>query len=374
MAGFYVVFTIGKSYKLHSEQDMVRRLAMVSHLSLELAKASEVLVRDMIKVKPDEDVLIYADTESDRLVVEEAARAVSNVGAKLAVLWYRAPLGVGEAADQYLPRSLSAAMANCDIMIEFSNKYLLYSTPWRKAMETQRVRYICLSGMDTDMMVRCIGRVNVPVLVEFQEMLADLTMKARGMRVTTSAGTDVTFENDRDRPVFREGIVSDKPGEYMLIGQVDWAPIEDSLNGTIVFDGSIWPPEELGLIRTPVTLEVEKGKVIEVKGGWEAKLYEKWLKSFQDPAMLNLAHISYGCNPGAKLTGQMVEDERVWGCVQWGLGYQAESFKGKAGPAKSHTDGTCLNPSVWIDNVQIEREGSYVNADLATLARKLGKS
>jgi len=210
--------------------------------------------------------------------------------------------------------------------------------------------------------------------VEFQEKLADLTVNAERMRVTTPAGTDVSFENDRDRPVFREGIVLDKPGEYMLIGQVDWAPIEDSLNGTVVFDGSVWPPEELGLIKTPIALEVERGKVTKVKGGWEAKVYKKWLKSFQDSAMLNLAHISYGCNPGAKLTGRMVEDERVWGCVQWGLGYQAESFRGRAGPAKSHTDGTCLNPSVWIDDAQIEREGSYVHADLATLARKLGRS
>lgn len=338
-----------------------------------MAKAAEVLVEDMVRVKPDEDVLIYADTESDRLVVEETAEAVSNVGAKLAVLWYKAPLGVGEAADQYLPRSLAAAMTNCDVMIEFSNKYLLYSTPWRKAMETQRVRYICLSGMDVGVMVRCIGRVNVPVLVEFQEKLADLTMKAESMRVTTPAGTDVTFENDRGRPVFREGIVLDKPGEYMLIGQVDWAPIENSINGSIVFDGSVGPPEELGLIKTPITLDVARGKVIKVKGGWEAKVYDKWLNSFQDPAMLNLAHISYGCNPGAKLTGCTVEDERVWGCVQWGLGYQAESFKGKAGPARSHTDGICLNASVWVDNIQIEREGSYVHADLASLARKLGK-
>jgi len=353
---------------------MVRRLVMASHLSLELAGAAEVLIRDMARIKPAEDVLIYADTESDPLVVEETAKAVSNTGAKLAILWYRAPLGVGEAADQYLPRSLEAAMANCDIMIEFSNKYLLYSTPWRKAMETQRVRYICLSGMDAEMMVRCIGRVNVPILIEFQEELADLTIKAKNMRIATPAGMDVTFKNDPERPVFREGIVLDKPGEYMLIGQVDWAPIEDSLNGTIVFDGSVWPPEELGLIKTPIALEVERGSVIKVKGGWEAKTYEKWLNSFQDPAMLNIAHISYGCNPGAKLTGHMVEDERVWGCVQWGLGYQAESFEGVAGPAKSHTDGTCLNPSVWTDDVQIESEGSYIHTDLVNLARRLGKA
>jgi len=34
-----------------------------------------------------------------------------------------------------------------------------------------------------------------------------------------------------------------------------------------------------------------------------------------------MAHICYGFNPGAKLTGDIVEDERVWGCVEWGIGH-----------------------------------------------------
>ncbi|GAI65023.1 unnamed protein product, partial [marine sediment metagenome] len=36
-----------------------------------------------------------------------------------------------------------------------------------------------------------------------------------------------------------------------------------------------------------------------------------WLNSFNDPGMLGLAHASWGFNPGAKLTGDIVEDERV---------------------------------------------------------------
>ena len=40
-----------------------------------------------------------------------------------------------------------------------------------------------------------------------------------------------------------------------------------------------------------------------------------------DPNMFRLAHVSYGFNPGAKLTGNMVEDERIWECTEWGIGY-----------------------------------------------------
>lgn len=36
-----------------------------------------------------------------------------------------------------------------------------------------------------------------------------------------------------------------------------------------------------------------------------------WLKSFDDEGMLKIAHIAYGFNPGATLTGNVVEDERV---------------------------------------------------------------
>jgi len=127
-------------------------IVLTAGLDLELAKAAQILVKDMIKVKPGEDILIYADTESDMRTVEETSKAVHSVGGRVATVRYPAPRGVGEAADLDIPTPLGAAMSNCDIMIEFSSKYLLYSTPWRKAMETRRVRYLCLSGMTAEMM------------------------------------------------------------------------------------------------------------------------------------------------------------------------------------------------------------------------------
>lgn len=344
---------------------------MVNFMDFELAVAAQKLVKDVLKISSDEEVVITADTSSDWSVVEATARAVAVVGGKPVVFLHQTPVGVGKAADPYLPtRSLKAVLSVADVWIEFNRNWLLYSTPYWEAMSVGRVRYICLVGMNADMMVRTIGRVNVRLLYDFQRKLAEVTRKSKYMRVKTPAGTDLEFENDPSRPVLVEGEVTG-PGEYMLFGQVDWAPVEESINGVLVFDGSVWPPEELGLLKNPIKLYVKEGVVRKVEGGLEARIFERWLKSFNDEKMFNVAHLSYGCNPGAKLTGNILEDERVWGVVEWGLGSQSPTFKGKLGPASSHTDGICLNPTLWGDEEKIIDNGEYVHPELRELATRL---
>ena len=64
--------------------------------------------------------------------------------------------------------------------------------------------------------------------------------------------------------------------------------------------------------------------------------------------MLNIAHVSYGCNPGTKLIGNILEDERVWGAVELSFGNYAEDFRGKFEIAKSHTDSICLSSTLGV--------------------------
>jgi len=261
--------------------------------------------------------------------------------------------------------ALVGALKGADAWVEFNNQWLLYSTTYDIAMkENEKLRYLCLVGMNADMMVRCIGRINYPALADFITTLSEMTVKAEEMRITTPAGTDVTFRNMKGTTAPLRGF-PDKPGSHMMAGQIGWRIIRESVNGRIVFDGCISPP--IGLLKEPVILHVKDGKITEIEGGHEAKQYEAWLRGFNHPNMLRMAHVCYGFNPGAKLTGDIVEDERVWGCTEWGVGNHPGM------PAPSHSDGICLNSSVWLDGEQVLDEGRSVHPELAELARKLGK-
>jgi leucyl aminopeptidase (aminopeptidase T) len=166
-----------------------------------------------------------------------------------------------------------------------------------------------------------------------------------------------------------EGMLADVKGTgtaQVPPGQCDFGDLPGSAEGTLVFDGAVYPPAEIGVLKEPVTLEVRKGKITKISGGREAKLLEKWLASWDHPGMYEIAHCSFGLNPGVtRCRGDMAHDERVFGCMEFGIG---AAWAG----APSHTDGVVLGTSIWADDVHLEDEGRYVHPELAELCRQLG--
>ena len=350
----------------------------------ELAKASSIVTRELLKLKLGETVVITADTETDPRVVDATAGAAFAVGAKPMVIWLASPLGVAKAADPMLPvRALTAVLKEADVCIEFNNKYILYSTATDIALkENKKLRYLNLNGMNPDIMTRCIGRVDYPALREFLEEITKMIKNTKHIRMTTPAGEDVEFDNAKikgGRPDPKYPIIADLgyahiPGAHMLPGALGWTPDLESVNGKIVVDGLIYPP--CGLLKEPVHLTIKAGEVIKVEGGRQAVEFEAWMKSFNHPQMLKLAHAGLGFSPGARLDdGLCTEAERIWGAAMWGFGQVASFLIEPDGiPAPSHSDAICLNNSIWLDGKQIMDEGRIIDSDLVKLAQKLGKA
>lgn len=335
----------------------------------ELGKAADNLIRDMLGVRKGEVVAITADTKSDQSVVNAVARSAHSVGAKPMVINIAAAQGMGKAVDPDLPLpALGVALREATVWIEFNN--LLYSTAFEIARENKDQRYICLLGMDARLLVNTVGRINPQKLSEFLNEIARLTRNAKEVWIKNSSGTDLKFNNNPKNPVNCDDGNAKDPGMHMLAGQISWAPDFDSLNGKLVFDGSIDPP--CGVLNDPVELIIKKGRVTEIKGGAQAVQFKEWLESFNDPEMFRLAHVSYGFNPGAELTGNILEDERVWGCTQWGLGYLSPPDAPPEGiMAKSHTDGICLDSSVWLDGELLMEKGKLIPPDLQKLEKEI---
>jgi len=341
---------------------------------VELGRAADVLTRELFKLRPGETFVITAGTESDARVVDATARAAFSVGAKPMVIWLASPLGVGRAADPMLPLdALIGALKGADAWVEFNNQWLLYSTAHTVAMkENARLRHLCLVGMNVDMMVRCIGRIAHPKLKAFLERAVEILRAAETIRMTSPAGTDLSFRNAEGRGALTRDGYADRPGTYMMSGFIAWSPDLDSIEGTLVFDGSIVPP--CGLLTEPIRTTIEGGRIVGIEGGAQARQLEAHLDAFDHPRMRRLAHASFGFNPGARLTGDIVEDERVWGCTEWGIGHVGIQLIPPDGiPAPSHTDGQSLDSSVWLDGVPFMEEGRILHPGLRELAESLGR-
>jgi leucyl aminopeptidase (aminopeptidase T) len=348
---------------------------MPSTLDLEIGVAAYKVVRDLVALKKGESILITIDSMGYWRIAEETAKAAEALGAKVMVAWHSTPPGYGKVGDPFLPDSLKAAIPETDVWVEYNNQWLLYSTPWEKALTNpKRVRYLFLGGLDEQQFVRCVGKIDLALQKEFQDTLVGLTRKARKMRITNPAGTDVSFENDPGRPVTNEGWALE-PSAHFLLGQIGWAPVEDSINGVIAYNGSFSGGGEadLGILTEPISFHVKKGVCEDITGGDKARFLKGWFARLNDPLMFHAAHVCYGFNPGARLSGLCTEDERVWGSTEWGFGYQGPFFKGRGNNAKSHVDGICLDSSVWMDGQQIMDKGKLLHPKLAELAVRMGK-
>ena len=342
---------------------------------LELFKAAYKTVKEILRVKEGENLLITIDSISDFRVAEEMAKAGEALGARVMVAWHSTPKGYGKATDPYLPAPLIAACPEADAWIELNNQWLLYGTAWERAVTNGRTRNLMLGGLSTDQLIRCIGELDIETQIAFQEKVVEITRRATKMRIVNAAGTDIRFENDPDRPFANEHI-AETPGGQFLTGQIGWAPKEESINGTLVFDGAISGGGEadIGVVSEPVIYEVEKGRIKEIRGGKEAEIVKKWFEKLDDPDMYIAAHVCYGFNPNARLGFTTTEDERVWGSTEWGFGYQGPMYSGgKPRVAASHIDGICLACSVSCDDQSITKEGEVVHAELIELAKACGR-
>ena len=339
-----------------------------TYLSFEVANAALKLVRDVMLVKEGENVVITADTSADFRVVEAVAGAAYSVGANPVIIHYPTS---GKAFEEPI-RPVADAVEHADVWIELAYYCSMHTPCFKKALENG-ARYTCLTGMDVIMLVNTVGRVNYDVLLEFGEYLTDKVHRSNEVIVTDKNGTNLVGYN-QGRGVKHSGQRATKKGyPVMLGGQVSWCPVEETINGKLIFDSALFPPDTLGLLNSNVELTLEKGVVTKIEGGKDAAIFEKWLSKFNDPNMFRLAHYSIGFNPGVtKPTGRIVEDERLFGCIEMGIGSQGASLMGSCWDAASHTDGIVSKPTILLDGYKLEENGIYVDPEARKFCKALG--
>ena len=337
-----------------------------------LKQAADRLVYDILAVQPGEAIAITCDHRTDREMIQEIAGSAHKAGALPLIMENTAPEGKGVPGENQLPsKLLSGALCNADVWIELNQRQLLYSAPFDTAMEKNKnLRYIALAEMSPDVLIRTIGQVDTVLLQPLMRRMGEMIGKSKKIRVTTASGTDAMLETDPSHFLAIDCGDASKPGFHTLAGCINIVPRFDSVNGDIVFDGTL---TDRGIIAgEQVHLTVKKGKITSIDGTEAARWFADYVKSFRDPVMYCIAHLSIGLNPGAVFSGCTPEDERGWGVTTWGMGnVPAEDAPPHGRKAISHCDGTSSRSTIWFDDRLIMKDGELANDELIELAGNL---
>lgn len=201
--------------------------------------------------------------------------------------------------------------------------------------------------------------------------------KMKTLRVTSTAGTDLTMEIGQ-YGTFIECGYADDPGRWDAFpsGQVGCFPNDGSGEGVIVLDkGDQVVLPYMRYIEEPVKLIVKEGYIRAIEGGADARLMRDHLESWSDPEVYALGHQSLGLHPHARWDAlgvygwdSMGMDGRIfYGCYLLGTG--PNTLGGGTRDTPCHFDIPMRNCTVEIEREVLVDQGKVVAGDLRVKGR-----
>ena len=175
-------------------------------------------------------------------------------------------------------------------------------------------------------------------------------------RPASSAGTAATCRlGIEDRTAIADAGELSARGAFgnLPCGEGFIAPVEGTGEGTLVVDGSI---AGVGRVAEPVTLTVREGHLVEASGRDGARLLELLTEHGDDGT--NVAELGIGTNEKAKLTGEILEDEKILGTAH--LAFGASAAIGGTVQVPVHLDCVVLEPEVSVDGEPLLRAGQLL--------------
>ncbi|MEA2267817.1 MAG: hypothetical protein QOC64_427 [Solirubrobacteraceae bacterium] len=311
----------------------------------DLDRAVQTVVRRCLAVARDEDVVIVVD-EPLRDLGEKLRDAAQAAGGE-AVLTVMSPRATDGAEP---PAPVAEALAACDVFIAPASKSLSHTLARKRASE-RGARGATMPHVTPDMLARLMA-IDFDALGARSRAVADLLDAGQEAHVTCPRGSDLRLDLRGRHGIADDGDLTE-PGAFgnLPCGEGFIAPCGGA--GTMVARSLA----AIGLTQgDPATLTVEDGRLTAAQGP-EGEQLLALLRAHGD-AGTNLAELGVGTNDRARLTGNVLEDEKILGTVHVAFG--ASIAIGGTVSVPIHLDCVITEASLSIDGTQVLDEGRFL--------------
>ncbi|PJA98455.1 MAG: leucyl aminopeptidase [Ignavibacteriales bacterium CG_4_9_14_3_um_filter_30_11] len=314
-----------------------------------LDTASEIAIINCMGVKKNESILVITDE-----LKNEIGYSLHKNAIRLGYNSLYVEMKSGKVNGEEPPKVVADLMKEFDVVFCPTAKSLTHTKARINACATG-TRLATFPGITKEVMIRGMN-ADYQKISRLSIKLKKILEKRSNVRITTKLGTDLSF-SIKGRTAYASKGLFHKKGEAgnLPTGETFLAPIEGTTNGVFVVDGSM---AGLGLIKnTLLKIEVVKGYAVKITGGFLAKKLNKMLDTVGNNAR-NIAEFGIGTNDSARLSGVLLEDEKVLGTIHIALGNNS-SMGGKI-KVPIHLDGVVKKPTVYLDGKLLMEGGKLL--------------
>jgi leucyl aminopeptidase (aminopeptidase T) len=327
---------------------VIKKMATKKMATKKLLNAAESALKEYLRLTPDENLLIIADeqTRDVGLSLYEASRSLCNES-------FYVEMKARAVNGQEPPAAISELMQKVDAVICATSRSLTHTEARRNAT-LEGVRVGTMPGINIEILQRCFS-ADSKSIIQLNEQLISILNNGNEIKLTSKLGTDATFMTT-DRNIISSTGVLERIGSWGNIpsGEVYFAPVEGKASGRIIIDGSI---AGLGIVKEPVVIDIENGLATNIEGGEQAHQLKDMLNAVGEKAKV-VAEFGIGTNPKAKISGYILEDEKVMGTVHIAFGNNISM--GGTNDVAIHIDCIIKSPSFSVDGRLVMENGKFV--------------
>jgi len=324
----------------------------MNYTDKDLRDASIIALRDCMGLQKSETLLIVTDE-----IKRDIGLALHQAGKELCKESMLIEIKSREIDGQEPPAPVAALMKIVDVVV-CPTEMSLTHTDARREAAAQGVRFGTMPGINLDTMVRCLN-ADYEKIIALTDFIAAKMVGVSTIKVITEKGTNVVMPV-KDRKILPSKGVMRNKGESgnLPSGEVYLAPWEDQTNGKLIIDGSM---AGIGMIESPIVIDIVNGYAERITGGKQAEQLTAMLDKVGRDARA-VAEFGISTNYKAILTGEILEDEKVFGTIHIAFGNN-KSMGGRISVG-SHLDGLVKEPDVYFDDELIMKKGKMIGFEI----------
>lgn len=331
----------------------------------DFAPGARSAVRTCLRIQPDEKVTLITDRATEQIAAS-IARELEALGCR----WngfILEDLAARPLTD--MPPAVLADMETSDVSIfavQVQQNELRSRMQMTDVVNRRHMRHAHMVNI-TPQIMREGMRADYNRVDSLSQQVLDRVRKARRIRATTAAGTDITADMNPDYKWFKtSGIISREKWGNLPGGECFTSPGE--VNGVFVVDGVVgdWLCARYGLLESsPLTIEIAQNRITRCSSRNKDLERDFWAYTHTDENSDRVGEFAIGTNIGVdRVIGNILQDEKFPG-IHIAFGNPYGEHTGAPWRSGTHIDVVGLGFNISLEYAngeteQIMREGKFL--------------